>query len=226
MFQKLGDRSLADRSLAPAGAPVAVGLAPFSDVSVGQPLASSSGNGVLAYLDTPLTSTHLVWVDRTGRAMGTLTVPDGRYESFFFAPDGRKLLAARRDSPTTVDLWLIDLARGEARRFSQGSQSRLGGKPVWSPDGSQIAFNSNRSGRTYIYKRLVSETGEEQLLYQSSGQFNEVLCWSPDGRYLVFQQASPATGWDLWLLPVNGGGKAIPYLRTRFNDYAASISPD
>ena len=221
MFQKLSDRPLR-----PAGASIALGPAPFSDVSVGQPLASSSRNGVLAYLGVPLTSTRLDWLDRAGRAVGTLAAPEGRYESLYFAPDGRKLLAGRRDSPTSVDLWLIDLDREEARRFSQGSQSRLGGKPVWSPDGSQIAFNSNRSGRTYIYKRLATETGEEQLLYQSQGQFNEVLCWSPDGRYLIFQQASPATGWDLWMLPLDRPGTAIPYLRSRFNEYAASISPD
>jgi Tol biopolymer transport system component len=121
---------------------------------------------------------------------------------------------------------LIDAEHGEARRFSQGSQTRIGGAPVWSPDGRRIAFNSNRSGRTYIYQRLVDEAGEEQLLYQSQGQFNEVIAWSPDGRYLISEQTSLGMGWDLWLISMEGKHEAIPYLRTRFNELAPAISPD
>ena len=221
MFQKFDYRRLR-----PVGTPVAVGLAPSSDVSVGQPLASASRNGVLAYTSESLTNTRLDLLDRSGNRVETLRLPEGRYESVYFAPDGKRLLAERRASPTAVDLWLFDLERGQSRRFSQGSQTRIGGKPVWSPDGSRIAFNSNRSGRTYIYQRLVDEAGEEQLLYESPGQFNEVLAWSPDGKYLVFEQAGPETGWDLWLLPVDGKREPVPYLKTRFHEYAASISPD
>jgi dipeptidyl aminopeptidase/acylaminoacyl peptidase len=64
------------------------------------------------------------------------------------------------------------------------------------------------------------------LLYQSGGQFKEVDAWSPDGRFLVFEQADPVTGWDLWLLPLEGERKPIPYLRTPFNETGASLSPD
>jgi len=214
------------RTLKPEGTAVALGPAPFSDSSVGEPLAFASDNGVLAHLDVPLTNTRVRWLDRSGRPIEEVPLPVGRYEAFHFAPDGKKVLAERRDSPTTVNLWLVDLERKEARPFSQGSQTRLGGKPVWSPDGKQVAFNSNRSGRTYIYRRFVSETAEEQLLYQSPGQFNEVESWSSDGRYLVFQQAGLETGWDIWLLPLEGKHEPVPYLRTRFNEYTPSISPD
>jgi len=208
------------------GAPIALGIAPFADVSVGQPLASASMNGVLAHPSETVANTRLNWLDRSGRRVGELELPEGRYEKLFFAPDGKRLLAERRTSPTTVDLWMIDVEGGGARRFSHGTQSRIGGAPVWSPDGSRIAFNSNRSGRTYIYERLVNEAGEEKLLYQSPGQFNEVLQWSPDGRFLVFQQAAPSTGWDIWLLRMDGKHEATPYLQSRFHELAASLSPD
>ena len=214
------------RRLEPVGAPVLLGPASSCDVSVGQPLASVSMNGVLVQPTSRLFNTQLVWLDRAGKPQGVLPVPEGRYETLYFSPDGRWLIARRRASATTVDLWRIDLEGGHVTRFTHGSQSRVGGVPVWSPDGSRIAFSSNRQGTTNIYQRLTDATAEEELLYESSGQFAEVNGWSPDGRYLVFEQANPLTGWDLWLLPLAGDRKPVPYLQTKFNEVGCSISPD
>jgi dipeptidyl aminopeptidase/acylaminoacyl peptidase len=214
------------RRLQPVGDPVALGPATAADASVGQPLASASMNGVLAQPAASLANTQLVWLDRAGQKQGALELPEARYERMFLSPHGRRLLVERRDSPTTVDLWMIELDRGLARRFTLESQSRIGGRPVWSRDGSRIAFSSNRAGTTNIYRRFADGTGGEETLYESSGLFKEVDTWSPDGRYLVFEQADPVTGWDLWLLPLEGDRKPVPYLRSRFNETSASISPD
>jgi serine/threonine protein kinase/Tol biopolymer transport system component len=215
------------RRLKPVGAPVALGVATGSDASVGQPLATASRNGVLARPDEALPNTRLVWVDRSGNRLGALPLPAGRYEKHYFSPDGTRLLVERRDSPTTVDLWMVDLPDGTARRFTQGSQSRIGGRPSWSPDGRRIAFSSNREGRTNIYQRGADEAAEEHLLFESDGQFKEVFSWSPDGRYLIFGQAAPRTGWDLWLLPVGSSPQApIPYLHSVANEVSGRISPD
>jgi Tol biopolymer transport system component len=165
-------------------------------------------------------------LDRSGKRHGSLPLPEGRYERFFLAPDRQRMLAERRTSPTNVDLWMIQLEGGQATRFTHGSQSRIGGWPVWSPDGSRIAFSSNRRGTTNIYQRLTNGAGEEELLYESGGQFKEVHGWSPDGRYLVFAQSDPVTSWDIWLLSLEGERKPIPYLRTRFGEVDCSISPD
>ncbi|HKQ18557.1 MAG TPA: protein kinase [Candidatus Eisenbacteria bacterium] len=214
------------KRMKPVGAPIALGRAPFSDVSVGQPLASASQNGVLTHLSESLADTDLMWVNRKGDPVGRLSIPAGRYEKVYFAPNGRLLLAERRDSPTSVDLWMIDVIEGKSTRFTQGSQSRMGGAPVWSSDGRRIVFSSNRGGRTQIYERSVDDAGEERLLHESSGQFKEVWSWSPDGRYIVYIEADPKTGWDLWLLPTQGSRVPTPYLRSPFGDVGGRVSPD
>ncbi|HET9253209.1 MAG TPA: protein kinase [Candidatus Eisenbacteria bacterium] len=212
--------------LAPKESPVAIARVPFTNESVGQPLASASSNGIIVHLNQPMSPTKLNLLDRSGRSRAVVPLPAGRYEAGYHSPDGKRLLAQRRDSPTSVEIWLVDLVRGQSRRFTVGPQSRFGGAPAWSPDGKRIAFSSNRDGRTNIYERLVDEAGEERLLYESDGQFKEVNTWSPDGEYLVFEQAGAHTGWDLWLLPMKRKEGAIPYLTSRHGEYGGGVSPD
>lgn len=214
------------RRLRPEGTPVVLATVPFTNPSVGQPLASASWNGIIVHLHEPLSRTEVIFRDRSGRHRGGIAMPPGRYEWAFSSPDGQRLLIGKRDSPTSVEIWLADLSLGQSRRFSMGSQTRVGGQPTWSPDGSRIAFSSDRTGPNNIYERSVDEAGEEKLLYASDGAFKEVTAWSPDGEYLVFERADPKTGWDLWLLPMKRKEAATPYLASRFNEVGGTISPD
>jgi Tol biopolymer transport system component len=49
--------------------------------------------------------------------------------------------------------------------------------------------------------------------------------WSADGRYLLYQEAGPKTGWDLWALP-NGGRKPIAVVNSPFDERNGQFSPD
>jgi Tol biopolymer transport system component len=123
-----------------------------------------------------------------------------------------------------VDIWLLDLARPVPTRFTFGPSSNQ--SAVWSPDGSRIAFGSNRSGPVDIYVKSASGAGEERPLLISSGLFKNPSQWSPDGRFLVYSDPLPATGWDLWLLPVEGDHEPIRYLCTAFNESGGYVSAD
>ena len=51
--------------------------------------------------------------------------------------------------------------------------------------------------------------------------------WSHDGRFLLYTAANvPKTGSDLWVLPLEGDRKAVPLLRTDFNEGLGDFSPD
>ncbi|MDA2925138.1 hypothetical protein MYX65_10915, partial [Acidobacteria bacterium AH-259-L09] len=50
--------------------------------------------------------------------------------------------------------------------------------------------------------------------------------WSRDGRFILYQENDPKTRADLWVLPMFGDQKAIPFLQTEFHEPQAQFSPD
>lgn len=91
---------------------------------------------------------------------------------------GELLFSARREG--LRDLWL---RRGEAvERLGTGAAPANGGK--WSPDGSRIAFQSQRDGNYEIY--LLSMDGGDARNLTLHPEFDGLPVWSPDGAQLAF----------------------------------------
>jgi len=81
-------------------------------------------------------------------------------------------------------IWLVPLdGSGEARRFSSGEKQNLA--PRWSPDGSQLAFASNREGKAKQLYVIPVAGGEPLRLTDLAEDVSEVA-WSPDGTRLAF----------------------------------------
>jgi Tol biopolymer transport system component len=186
---------------------------------------SASATGALAYLAMPPVNTGLVWFDAAGRETGRVEVPPGQYEQVALSRDGRRALAERRTSPAVADLWIIDLERGGATRFTSGASVSF--FAVWSPDGERVAFSNDRNGPETIFVKPSNGTGSEQILYQSPSLFKQPQSWSPDGKYVVFTDLSPTTNQDLWVMPMGGGdAKPFAYAQSPANENLGQISPD
>ena len=211
-------------SLQVKGDPVALPDTPASSQNTGYRAATGSASGALAYMNGTITNSRLVWYDRAGRTVGTVPVPAAQYQLPALSPDERTVSVDRYTSPNESDIWLVDLARGVSTRFTYGP--RLNTSSLWSPDGSRIAFESNRNGPFDIYVKPVSGASPETSLVVGQGQFKHPASWSPDGRTLAFYQLDPGTGFDIWLVPADGSGPPVPYLRTRFLDQLPVVSPD
>jgi eukaryotic-like serine/threonine-protein kinase len=97
--------------------------------------------------------------------------------------------------------------------------------PVWSPDGSRIAFVSGRGGVSYLFEKISSGASDEAPLLQSS-EPKYLYDWSRDGRFLLYSSVDPQTGFDLWVLPLSGDRKPSPFLKTRFRESQGQFSPD
>ncbi len=185
---------------------------------------SVSDNGSLVYDPNTLTDTRqLTWLDRTGKPLGTVG-PVGEYEWPRLSPDGKRVAVERRDPQTrNRDIYVIDLARGLSSRLTfDPGEDRY---PVWSSDGSRIAWSANRDGAYQIYQKLSSGVGPEELLLKDSVSIYPTS-WSPDDRFFAYVRLDPKTNFDIWVLPMAADRQPTVFLQTPFREGLASFSPD
>ena len=98
------------------------------------------------------------------------------------------------------DIFTVPAEKGDYRNLTQstGTHDR---NPVWSPDGSQLAWFSEASGE---YQLMIGDqTGltKPRALALPVAAFFSSLDWSPDGKYLLFQDSHL----KLWRLEVTSG---------------------
>ena len=154
---------------------------------------SASTTGVLTYrpgTGTFNTPTQLTWVDRGGTALGSIGQL-GVYRNPELSPDGTRV-AVDVPGPQggTLDIWLVELARGVTSRFTFDSGNDM--YPVWSPDGNRIVFGSDRNGGIpHLYQKRADGVGTEEPFVKSTADMLP-HGFSPDGRFLVYR--TPVNG--------------------------------
>jgi Tol biopolymer transport system component len=82
----------------------------------------------------------------------------------------------------TWDIFLMEVGRGGISRFT--SDPAVDDAPVWSPDGSRIAFKSDRGGRMAFYHKSSTGTGAEELFYTAEHHSHTPIAWLKDGTFL------------------------------------------
>jgi Tol biopolymer transport system component len=166
-------------------------------------------------------------MDREGRVVGTVGPPDeSAPTSFALSLDGSRVANAR-NVQGGYDLWLTDVARSVATRFTFDPANDF--SPVWSPDGTQVVFRSiNRTGfgpSDLFVKPANGSADERPLLATPEGK--TALDWSRDGRFLLLARLDAKTQSDLWVLPMTGdNAKPFPVVQTPFDETQGQFSPD
>lgn len=162
--------------------------------------------------------TQPTWFDRDGRESGHVGAR-GNYTQLRISPDGTRVLLSQPDPQTgNRDLFLIEIARGVSSRLTTHIANDW--YPVWSPDGKQILFGSDREGGTsmlsYLKKSVDPGSGE----FRFPGE--EPIDWSRDGRWLLLAPAAK----ELWIAPAIADGQPFRYLATKFTMSGGRFSPD
>lgn len=182
---------------------------------VAQSQFSASTNGILVYTSGLIhdVNTQLTWFDRTGKPGGLVGDPN-QFERIAISPDGSMLATDTNDSLGVSSIWLHDLARGTASRFTFGPSSSQ--FPVWSPDGSKLAY---WRPTVETFQKAIGGTGPEELLYKDSQNRTTIMNnWSSDGRYLLFGVFDPGKGFGLDAVPMFGDRKPFVYLAADSNN--------
>jgi Tol biopolymer transport system component len=195
---------------------------------VGEPVAladsvlsvSASATGVVAYRVSGGGQRQLTWVDRSGAVRGTVGPSDGSLYSPRVSPDGRQV-AYSRETQGKTDIWVQDDARASRMTFGTGFSAY----PVWSPDGSRLAFQSGVGTTAGAYQKPTNGAQTQELLLPTKKPVF-ISSWSADGQYLLYFIVNSGTGLDLWVLPMTGTRKPFAFLQSPFTKVWGQFSPD
>jgi len=176
--------------------------AAFAD-STGEPLGparqvtwTSSAPGVVAVsADGELRPAAI------GRAEIVASTPWGVADTALVFVQGEILVTSTREG--TADIFALDRANPEVLvPVTSGPGDDIGA--AYSPDGSRVAFASNRDGNFEIY--VVDADGGQPVRVTNTEANETEPAWSPDGQRLVFQ--SDASGApQIWIMSVDGSGQ-------------------
>jgi Tol biopolymer transport system component len=165
----------------------------------------------------------LQWFDRSGKKLSVVG-EHADYSNPALSADDSKLAVGIRDPQLkTRDIWIFDLLRGTQTRLTFDPADDF--DSIWSPDGTRIAFSSDRAGQRDIYWKPADGSGAEELLLGGKGEAKNVEDWSRDGKYLVYN-AQGSSGIHLNVLPLSGDRKPVPFVNINFTTAEGQISPD
>ena len=140
--------------------------------------------------------------------------PDGTKQAISKSPDS--------NNPNIKEIYVNSLLR-DASHLQLTHDSADNEFPLWSPDGSRIAFNSNRDGHWAVYVINADGTGEQRLTDNAG---DDTLCaWSPNGKKIAFisQRAENNNNQIIYVMNADGSGQ-----KQLSNDMAFTLvwSPD
>jgi Tol biopolymer transport system component len=202
--------------------PIAEGLAAYVDGGRGPALSVSTAGRIVYRTGTP--QTQFVWYERSGAAIETVVGSDiGSGFNSSLSPDAGRLAMSQNAGGAAADIWLLDLVRGAPSLFTTDRAFDL--MPVWSPNGSNIAFSSNRSEETSfdVYVKPVSGIGDEQVLVAHE-LGDQPTDWS--GGFILYNRQISIDNNDIWAVSPDGDGKPFPVVETRFDETNGQFSPD
>jgi len=129
-------------------------------------------------------------------------VPLAGAASHDWAPDGDRLVVG----DTSWALWIASLSSGAASHLATAAPA---GSPVWSPDGTLIAY---QEGASKIHTIATDGTGDRTIVSVKGPSSQSVgdMAWSPNGTHLVYYKAGSAIRderTDVYRATSSGGSK-------------------
>jgi hypothetical protein len=163
---------------------------------------------------------RLSWRTRSG-AEQLLVAEPMPYRQIEVSPDGRYALTSLIAGRGSNTIWVIDLQRGVRSRLTFGDRENAA---VWASR-DDVIFNAARGAGLDLYRKRTDASAQEELLYADLRP-KTPLHVSPDGRFLLFESFGASTGFDIYVLPLEGQATPRPFAATPYLERWARFSPD
>jgi TolB protein len=138
------------------------------------------------------------------------------------SPNGN-LLAATLSYEGSSDIYLLDPNTGDIRRRLTMNRG-IDISPTWSPDGSQIAFVSDREGTPQVWVMNADGSGQRRVTFL--GRYNQSPAWSPKGDQIAFTSRDEKFVFDIFTIDPKDSSKITRLTQNQGNNEEPSWSPD
>ncbi|MBC6609349.1 PD40 domain-containing protein [Hymenobacter sp. BT507] len=152
-------------------------------------------------------------------AQTTLPAAQSAYAEPAVSPDRQELAFV-----SGGDIWTVPVAGGEARLLVAHPATE--GRPLYSPDGKELAFTSTRTGNGDVYVLTLATGALRRLTFDDAPE--QLDAWTADGKWLYFSSTSHdiASMNDIYRVRLTGG-TPMPVSADHYaNEFFAAPSPD
>jgi len=206
-----------------AGTPVPLLQGVATDASNGTVQFAVSETGALLYQQVASGGDVLVWVDRTGKTTPVDTTMRGLVQNLALSPDGTQIAVSTTETGES-EIWVKQLRTGAYSKLS--FEVTGADRPVWTPDGRNVAFLATRNDRRTAWMRRADGSDSTRPASPGSAQLDEIWL-DQTGRYTVYRSEGAGVG-SRRLLVVENGVDTVPrtLIQSQFDHYAPTLSPN
>ena len=175
----------ADRNVLGEPQPVSASI-DYNSAGIGAAFQAAALGRVIVVRPAGTGGTQLTWFERGGQQTGTLGAP-GDIVQPRLSPAGNRLAFTFPDPKNgNRDVWTIDTDRGIAAPLTRNTANDW--HPVWSGDGKQMLFASDRGGKpeTMLHIKTAMDAAAEEM--QLLATFGSPTDWSRDRRWIAVDE--------------------------------------
>lgn len=152
-----------------------------------------SGNKAIWYLD----------LSASGATPVPVTAGDENDASPASSPTGPWVVfESTQDKVIGSDIWVINIDGTDRRRLTFGPEGSYARTATWSPDGLEIAYETNASGESAIH--VVPVAGSDAWQLTPTFGYEGHPAWSPDGSWIAFESTRDGA-MNIFIVPADGG---------------------